>query len=71
MGQSVVLLERDITRFGQPHTIFDPVAVAGPTFQAALDRVRATAKDGKHLLLPATGCAPTCGPRSRSASRSP
>jgi transcriptional regulator with PAS, ATPase and Fis domain len=51
MGQSVLLLDRDITRFGQPHSLFDLVSVAGPTLQAAQDRVSGTAKDGKHLLL--------------------
>lgn len=51
LGGSVVLLEGDISPFGQPHNIFDPGHVAGPVLQAALDLVVEIARDGHHLLL--------------------
>jgi DNA-binding NtrC family response regulator len=51
IGGTVLLLEHDISPFGQPHNIFDPGHVAGPVMQDALDQVVDIARDGSHLLL--------------------
>ena len=51
IGESVLLLERDITRFFMPHSLLDEKLIAGPLLQESLDLLAQFAKDGLHVLI--------------------